>query len=144
VSPDGPDSAILHATAVAASGRAALITGPSGAGKSGLALDLISRGCTLIADDQTRIYVRDGVLLAACPNGISGKIEARGLGLLSVPQHGPAPVRVVVDLSRPATARLPQQQKLILLGLEIELVLAGGLPNVAAAIHLFLTAEKTT
>jgi len=46
------NSQTLHASCVAFNGRAVLILGPSGAGKSALALDLMSRGGSLIADDQ--------------------------------------------------------------------------------------------
>ena len=43
----------IHATSVAAGGRAVLLVGPSGSGKSDLALRLIDRGFTLVSDDRT-------------------------------------------------------------------------------------------
>ena len=70
----------VHASTVAADGRAVLITGPSGSGKSDLALRLLDRGFTLVSDDQT-IVRRDGDrLLASPPPNIAGKLEIRESG----------------------------------------------------------------
>ncbi|MFQ5437976.1 MAG: HPr kinase/phosphorylase, partial [Paracoccaceae bacterium] len=44
---------IVHAGAVAFDRRAVLILGPSGSGKSSLALELMSRGASLVSDDRT-------------------------------------------------------------------------------------------
>jgi HPr kinase/phosphorylase len=98
---------VIHATCVALEGRAALIRGAAGQGKSGLALQLIALGATLVADDRTRLWRNDDRLIADAPDTIRGRIEARGLGILHLPQTGPAPVACVVDLDRSETDRLP-------------------------------------
>ena len=67
----------IHASTVAIEGRAVMIVGPSGAGKSDLALRLIDRGATLVADDYTNLS-RDGdTLVASAPATIAGRIEVR-------------------------------------------------------------------
>ncbi|MDO5529406.1 MAG: hypothetical protein Q4F71_08380, partial [Paracoccus sp. (in: a-proteobacteria)] len=53
----------LHASALAAAGRAALILGPSGAGKSSFALTLLALGAGLVADDRVRLWGADGGLM---------------------------------------------------------------------------------
>ncbi|MEI9926645.1 MAG: HPr kinase/phosphatase C-terminal domain-containing protein [Sphingomonas sp.] len=78
-------SEVIHASCVAIGGRAVLIEGRSGEGKSDLALRLIDRGATLVADDQTICLRQEGVLLASAPATIAGKIEVRGLGILEIP-----------------------------------------------------------
>ena len=133
---------ILHASCVAFGPRALLITGASGSGKSALALDLISRGGGLISDDRTILTNREGVLIASAPPTISGQIEARGLGLLRLAPHAPRPVVLVADLDRSASDRLPPRHEITILGVEIELINAAGLPNLAPALHLILTGAR--
>ncbi|WP_274571285.1 HPr(Ser) kinase/phosphatase [Neisseria leonii] len=62
-----------------------LITGRSGLGKSELALELISRGHSLIADDAVEIY-RTGpeMLEGRCPPMLRDFLEVRGLGVLNI------------------------------------------------------------
>ena len=62
-----------------------LITGRSGLGKSELALELISRGHSLVADDAVEIY-RTGpeTLDGRCPPMLRDFLEVRGLGVLNV------------------------------------------------------------
>ena len=62
-----------------------LITGGSGVGKSELALELISRGHRLIADDTpTLTRVAPDILEGACPPTLSDLLEVRGLGILNI------------------------------------------------------------
>ncbi|WP_295311542.1 HPr kinase/phosphatase C-terminal domain-containing protein [Roseobacter sp.] len=107
--PEAPDTLILHASAVAVDGAGILITGVSGAGKSELALQLLSLGARLIADDRTVVHVRASGLRAACPEAIRGMIEARGVGILNAEPAGEVPVRLVVDLDQTETRRLPER-----------------------------------
>ncbi len=112
---------LIHASSVALAGQAALIRGASGTGKSGLALQLMALGAALVADDRTRITLRDGQPVASCPDTIRGRIEARGLGVLAADPAPPAIVRLVVDLDRTETDRLPPERHTDLLGCPIPL-----------------------
>ena len=62
-----------------------LITGQSGLGKSELALELISRGHSLVADDAVEFH-RTGpeMLEGRCPPMLRDFLEVRGLGVLNV------------------------------------------------------------
>ena len=62
-----------------------LITGQSGLGKSELALELISRGHSLIADDAVELF-RTGpeTLEGRCPPMLRDFLEVRGLGVLNI------------------------------------------------------------
>ena len=96
----------IHATGVAREGRGVLIAGPSGSGKSDLALRMIDRGWTLIADDQTQLTLRDGHLTASPPDTIAGQMEVRGLGIVTMDYSASAPVSLLVRLGEPVD-RLP-------------------------------------
>ena len=62
-----------------------LITGDAGAGKSELALELITRGHRLIADDSPEfVLVEPDVLDGGCPPVLQDCLEVRGLGVLNV------------------------------------------------------------
>ena len=119
---DAPAPTILHASAVAVEGRAALLTGPSGSGKSALALQLMALGADLIADDRTVVEPAGGQLIASAPETIAGLIEARGLGILNARAAEPAPVAVIVDLGVTETERLPPPRKRTLQGVELPLL----------------------
>ncbi|NNM77652.1 aldolase [Sphingomonas sp. ID1715] len=110
-------SDLIHATAVAIGDRAVLITGASGAGKSDLALRLIDRGATLISDDQVLLTVKDGTLEASPPERIAGKMEVRGLGILSFDHRAGVPVALLVELGR--TQRMPEPAREALLEVAI-------------------------
>lgn len=105
---------ILHAGCVArhhARGwQGVLIRGPSGAGKSDLALRLIARGWRLLADDRTRVWTSGGLLYAAAPDVLSGLVEARGVGIATLPPRALAPVVLAVTCLPPreAVERLPE------------------------------------
>jgi HPr kinase/phosphorylase len=98
----------IHATTVAIDGKGVLIVGPSGSGKSSLALQLIALGAGLVADDRTHIACDGQMRIATVPQSISGKIEARGVGIVSAPPSGPTPLVLVVDLSQQEQQRLPE------------------------------------
>jgi serine kinase of HPr protein (carbohydrate metabolism regulator) len=102
----------LHATAVARhtpqGWRGVLIQGPSGVGKSDLALRLIGQGWRLIADDWTHLWASSGALYAAAPATIAGKIEARGLGIVTAPPHALARIVLAIQCTHEAIERLPE------------------------------------
>lgn len=95
----------LHASAVAIDGRGVLILGASGSGKSSLALRLIDRGATLIADDQVELREHRGRVEAGALASIFGKLEVRGVGIVDC-DAATAPIALVIDLGRTAE-RLP-------------------------------------
>lgn len=75
----------LHGVFMDVLGVGVLITGDSGAGKSELALELISRGHGLVADDVVEISrVASGVLEGRCPDMLKDFLEVRGLGILNI------------------------------------------------------------
>lgn len=62
-----------------------LITGESGTGKSELALELISRGHRLVADDAPEFtLIAPDVIDGSCPELLRDLLEVRGLGILNV------------------------------------------------------------
>ncbi len=111
----------LHGTAVAIAGRGVLLLGPSGSGKSDLAMRLIDRGARLVADDYVLALPRGGRLYLSAPPAIAGRIEVRGLGLLSLPALGDVPAALAVDLEHPPE-RLPDAAAMAISGVELPLV----------------------
>jgi HPr kinase/phosphorylase len=62
-----------------------LITGDSAVGKSELALELISRGHGLVADDVVEFYrIAPETLQGRCPPLLRDFLEVRGLGVLNI------------------------------------------------------------
>ncbi len=78
------DRRIIHGVLVAVFDRGTLIIGPSCAGKSELALELISRGHHLVADDAVSIFRRGDGLIGEAPKLTAGVLEIKGLGLIDV------------------------------------------------------------
>lgn len=86
-----------------------LITGESGSGKSELALELITRGHRLVADDAPEFtQIAPDVLDGTCPDLLQDMLELRGLGVLNIRQmFGDTAVkrnkylRMIVHLSKP-------------------------------------------
>ncbi|MDS4028120.1 MAG: HPr(Ser) kinase/phosphatase [Candidatus Contendobacter sp.] len=78
-------STVVHGELLEVFGMGLLITGGSGVGKSELALELISRGHRLIADDTpTLTRVASDILEGTCPPTLSDLLEVRGLGILNI------------------------------------------------------------
>lgn len=100
----------LHASTVAADGRAVVIMGPSGAGKSDLALRMLDRGFTLVSDDRTLVRRDGNRLIASAPPNISGKLEIRGIGIVEVETVDEAPVALLVELTS-EIQRLPDENR---------------------------------
>ena len=66
-------------------GMGVLITGESGVGKSELALELISRGHGLVADDVVELRrIGPETLEGSCPPILRDYLEVRGLGMLNI------------------------------------------------------------
>lgn len=70
---------------IADSDASVLLTGESGVGKSELALELISRGHRLIADDAAQLHrLAPDTLKGVCPPVLRDFLEVRGLGVLNI------------------------------------------------------------
>ena len=119
---------LIHATCIAraepgGAARGVLLRGASGAGKSDLALRLIEQGWQLVADDQCVLRLEAGRLIAAPPAELSGKIEARGLGIVELGHLAEARVALVVDLlPGEEVERLPEAETCKLMGVELPLL----------------------
>ena len=104
-------SETIHATCVAIGDVAVLIEGPSGAGKSDLALRLIDRGARLVSDDYTMLVRRGGQLIARPPANLVGKMEVRGIGIVTMENVSDVPVAMLVAIV-PAPPRMPTEGRL--------------------------------
>ena len=75
----------VHGVFMDVLGLGVLITGESGLGKSELALELISRGHGLVADDAVELSrTAPNVVEGHCPHLLQNLLEVRGLGLLDI------------------------------------------------------------
>ena len=133
-----PQTTTVHATTVALDGVAVLLRGPPGAGKSDLALRLIDQGARLVADDQTVLTRRGAAVLASAPPTIAGRLEVRGIGIVTLAPAQDVAVGLVVDLA-PAQAieRLPEPENTALLGVSVALIrIDPGAVSAAAKVRL--------
>ncbi len=110
-------TAPVHATCVAIGGRGVLILGESGAGKSDLAMRLIDRGARLVSDDYTRLENDAGALVASAPGTIAGKMEVRGLGIVTMLYQDRATIALAVRLG--VEERMPDAATLTLAGVAV-------------------------
>ena len=79
------DVITLHGVYMEVMAIGVLITGPSGIGKSELALELISRGHRLIADDAPQFSrIAPDILNGTCPDSLRDFLEVRGLGVINI------------------------------------------------------------
>ncbi|MFZ5485231.1 MAG: HPr(Ser) kinase/phosphatase [Pseudomonadota bacterium] len=78
-------STILHGVFLEVLGLGVLISGDPSVGKSELALELITRGHRLVADDALEVYaVSLDTLEGRCPTMLQDFMEVRGLGVLNI------------------------------------------------------------
>ena len=123
----------LHGTCVDLDGKGVLILGEPGSGKSALALRLIDQPgygisgvllrSELVADDQV-IVTRDlDRLMASAPAALRGKLEIRGLGIVSLATQPAVPLALVVKLQdHSAIERLPDPDTFDILGMALPLI----------------------
>ncbi|WP_298051570.1 HPr(Ser) kinase/phosphatase [uncultured Paenalcaligenes sp.] len=140
---------LMHGVFLDVLGLGVLITGESGLGKSELALELISRGHGLVADDAVELSrTAPSLIEGQCPPLLQNLLEVRGLGLLDIRTiFGETSVRrkmnlkLIVHLLRSTPdnfERLPiQQQTQNVLGVEIKQVML----QVAAGRNLAVLVE---
>lgn len=101
-------------------GMGVLITGESGVGKSELALELISRGSGLVADDVVELYhIAPQTLEGRSPELLKDFLEVRGLGMLNIRTiFGETAVRIrknlklIVQLEKPVGGVIPGTERL--------------------------------
>lgn len=75
----------VHGVFMDVLGMGVLISGESGLGKSELALELISRGHGLVADDAVEFSrIAPNMIEGRCPPLLQNLLEVRGLGLLDI------------------------------------------------------------
>lgn len=97
-----------------------LITGDSAVGKSELALELISRGHGIVADDVVEFYrIAPETLQGRCPPLLRDFLEVRGLGVLNIRAiFGETAVRpkknlkLIVHLEKPTSGDLAALERL--------------------------------
>lgn len=107
----GKDHTSLHGVLMDVLGMGVLISGESGLGKSELALELISRGHGLVADDVVDIErVSPHSIVGRCPQLLQGLLEVRGLGLIDIRAifgesavRRRIPIKLIVHLVRRST-----------------------------------------
>jgi len=114
------DSTSMHGVFMDVLGLGVLITGESGVGKSELALELISRGHGLVADDVVEISrIAAKTLEGRCPPLLKDFLEVRGLGVLNIRViFGETAVRpkmnlkLIVHLEKPGQAGAAPTERL--------------------------------
>ena len=126
----------LHGVFMDVLGVGVLLTRDSGVGKSELALELITRGHGLVADDVVEVsHIPPDSLEGRCPELLQDFIEVRGLGLLNIRTvfgetacRRKMKLRLIAHLQKPQAgvpqaARLPlDAQNETILGLPIRKV----------------------
>lgn len=114
------ESTTIHGVFLDVLGVGVLITGDSGVGKSELALELVSRGSGLIADDVVELYrLGPESIEGRCPGLLRDFLEVRGLGVLNIrtifgesalrPRKN---VKLIVHLERPSGSDITHLERL--------------------------------
>ena len=112
--------AVMHGVFMEIFTIGVLITGYPGAGKSELALELLTRGHRLIADDSPEFtQITPDIIEGSCPEPLRDCLEVRGLGVLNVRRmFGDAAVkpskylRLILHLHQPGCDREPEADRL--------------------------------
>jgi HPr kinase/phosphorylase len=114
------ESTSIHGVFLEVLGMGIMITGDSAIGKSELALELITRGHRLIADDIVELHrVAPETLEGRCPPLLQDFLEVRGLGILNIRAlFGEIAVkltknlRLIIHLKKPAESGLNDLERL--------------------------------
>jgi HPr kinase/phosphorylase len=112
------DATTSHGVFLDVLGVGVMITGASGVGKSELALELVSRGSGLVADDVVELYrIGPETVEGRCPELLRDFLEVRGLGVLNIRTiFGEAALRprknlkIIVHLERPGPDQVPLER----------------------------------
>jgi HPr kinase/phosphorylase len=79
------ETTVVHGVFMEVTGVGVLIQGEAAVGKSELALELVTRGHRLIADDAVEVrHVAPDTLEGSCPPMLRDFLEVRGLGILNI------------------------------------------------------------
>jgi HPr kinase/phosphorylase len=141
----------LHGTCVSIGGAGVLILGEPGSGKSALALRLIDEPgygisgvllrSELVADDQVIVTCDQDRLMASAPAILRGKLEIRGLGIVTLATSSSVALTLVVKLQDHSDIeRLPAPATFDILGMALPLVeIDAKLPSAPARLRAALT-----
>ncbi len=103
---------LLQATGVVWDGVGLLIMGTAGVGKTSLLVDLLAAGGTLVGDDGVRVEIKDGHAFMAPVETTCGRVEMRGVGILSgLPVAVRQKIDAVVLLQSLKPERFPKQRQ---------------------------------
>ncbi len=112
-------SVVRHGVFMEILGAGVLISGDSSVGKSEVALELVSRGHRLIADDAPEFArIAPDIIRGTCPPLLRDLLEVRGLGVLNIrAMYGDSAIkrgkylRLIIDLrDREQHATLPEDR----------------------------------
>ncbi len=103
------DKTTLHGVFLEVLSIGVLLSGDSGVGKSELALELITRGHRLIADDAPEFArIAPDIINGTCPPMLQDFLEVRGLGILNIrAMYGDSVIkngkylRLIIELKHP-------------------------------------------
>ncbi|AOU99036.1 HPr(Ser) kinase/phosphatase [Acidihalobacter yilgarnensis] len=131
------ETTTTHGVFMEVLGTGLLLTGDSNVGKSELALELITRGHRLVADDAPEFArITPDILQGRCPHVLQDMLEVRGLGILNVrAMYGDNAIklnkylRLIIDLRHSHSTRHEDEHRLYgitrirrLLGVEIPVI----------------------
>src|SRR5262249_37072292 len=93
------------------------------------------------ADDRTDLTLEHGALVASPPEVIAGRLEVRGIGLMTLPYTRRARVGLTADLVDDEIERMPEPASCSYLGVDVPLVAVRPF-EVSAAAKLRLLARR--
>jgi serine kinase of HPr protein (carbohydrate metabolism regulator) len=100
--------------------RGVLIEGAAGTGKSDLALRCLESGFQLVADDRVALWVSGGRLFGRAPESLAGRLEIRGLDVVTLAALPLAEVALLVRCGAPE--RIPKPRSADILGIAVPLI----------------------
>ncbi|GAB6040186.1 HPr(Ser) kinase/phosphatase [Endothiovibrio diazotrophicus] len=109
------DRVTLHGVFMEVLGVGVLIAGDNGSGKSELALELITRGHRLIADDVAEFTrTNPEMITGSCPELLQDFMEVRGLGVLNVREmFGDSAIRRTKSLGLVVSLEAMDEERLL-------------------------------
>lgn len=143
--------ATVHATTVALGEAGVIVRGAAGTGKTTLALSLLAhfrvRGlfARLVADDRTALVPAGGRLVASAPEALSGRVEVRGDGIVTVPHLARVRLTHIVDLvAVDRVDRMPEDAArcLVLAGVALPRIAFAARSTVAATLAVAAMVER--